>query len=269
MPRKKFKIAFLISLLWIGSLAGCVDSADIELGTGGTQLVVEGKIEAGNAPYVLLSLSGSFYAKQPTFVEDAYVTVSDDEGNVVQLEHEGDGKYGTTHMLGAEDRRYHLVIHHQDKNYEAWAILPSQPEIEKIEVEYFNRSALKDEGYYIQIKGVDSHIKSGYYRILAYNDDKLVNPLGTDDFFVAISDDEDIKRIEVPIPFEAGDKLRLEIIKMDKAAYLFYQSYLLLLLNDGGLFGSPPANPESNVSNGALGLFQAVSRLEVEVEIVP
>lgn len=268
---EKTKIAFLILLPWIWGLGGCVDSTDIKMGAANAQLVVEGKIEAERAPYILLSLSGSFYNEQPDFVDNAQVTISDDAGNIVELEHEGKGKYGTNSMIGAVGRKYHLEVRYQDKYYNAWTTLPPPPDIEQIDVEYFNRSVLREEGYYILIKGVDSNIKSGYYRILVYKDDKLVNPLGTDDLFVAISDEEDtvIKKIEVPIPFEVGDKLKVEVIKMDKAAYVFYQTYLLLLLNDGGLFGSPPSNPEGNISNGALGLFQAVSKLEMELEIEP
>ena len=46
---------------------------------------------------------------------------------------------------------------------------------------------------------------------LVYDGNELLNPLGTDDFFVAISDDAEIRRIEVPIPFEAGVKLKVEV----------------------------------------------------------
>lgn len=257
----------MIILPWVGWLSGCVDSTDIELGTAEPQLVVEGKIENGKPPYVLLSQSDWFYAEQPAYVEDAHVTISDGQGNTAPLEYLGKGKYSTNNMVGEVGRRYHLVVLHQGQSYEAWTTMPSLPEFEVIELEYFDQSVLKEEGYYIQIKGGEANLKSGYYRVLIYEGNELVNPLGTDDFFVAISDDAEIKRIEVPIPFEAGVKLKVEVIGMDKEAYLFYQSYLLLLLNDGGLFGSPPSNPESNVSNGALGLFQALSKLEVEVEI--
>lgn len=266
---RKIKIAFTIILPWIGWLAGCVDSTDIELGTAAPQLVVEGKVEAGNPPYVLLSQSDWFYSEQPVYVEDAHVTISDDQGNTVQLEHLGKGKYGTDDMVGEVGRRYRLEVLYHGQSYEAWTTMPSLPEFEIIEAEYFDQSVLKEEGYYIQIKGGEANLKSGYYRVLIYDENGLLNPLGTDDFFVDISEDVEIKRVEVPIPFEAGDKLRVEVIKMDKAAYLFYQSYLVLLLNDGGLFGSPPSNPESNVSNGALGLFQAVSKIEVLVEVAP
>ena len=37
--------------------------------------------------------------------------------------------------------------------------------------------------------------------------------------------------------------------------------YEILINNDGGLFGSPPANVRTNLTNGALGFFQ-VSAME-------
>lgn len=248
-------------------LSGCVEITDIDLDTAPAKLVVEGKIAENEDMYVLLSLSSSFYATQPHFVEDAIVIISDDAGNTTALQYEGEGRYVANAVSGVPGRKYHLEINYDDQYYEAWTTMPQPPQIDDVSVAYYQESVLRDAGYYATINGIDTNKDSGYYRVLVYRNDKLHNPLGTDDLFVAIKEEEGggIRQIDVLVPFEAQDKVRIAIIKMDQATYLFYQSYLLLLLNDGGLFGSPPANPESNISNGALGCFQAVTVVEKEL----
>lgn len=269
MSRKKIGKICMSLILLILALSGCVETTDIDLDKATAKLVVEGKIVENEDVYVLLSLSNSFYATQPHFVEDATVKIADDAGNKAMLQHIGGGKYIANAFSGVSGRTYHLEINYNNQYYEAWSSMPQPPEVEEVEVAYYQESVLREAGYYIVIKGIDSNIKSGYYRLLIYKNDKLQNPLGTDDLFAAITKEEGngIRRIDIPAPFEMHDKVRIEIVKMDKATYLFYQSYLLLLLNDGGLFGAPPANPESNISNGALGFFQAVTMLEKELVI--
>lgn len=250
---------------------GCVETVDVPLDTAAPQLVVEGKVtENADSAYVLLSLSNAFYDKAPREVEGATVRISDDLGNTALLTYQGEGRYVTDGIEGIAGRKYHLEINYQGQDYEAWTTMPAPPSVASIEVRYFQENILREEGYYIVVSGIDPDFENGYYRLLLYKNGTLLNPLGRDDLFVATTDEEGpgIEEFEVPVAFEIGDRVTLKILKMDKAAYVFYQSYLLLLLNDGGLFGSPPANPDSNISNEALGLFQAVSVLEKEVEVV-
>lgn len=256
---------FLISIF----LGGCVDTAEVDLDSADPRLIVEGKIANGEGPFeVKLSLSTEFFNTLPEYVETAEVFISDDAGNVEQLQYTEKGTYVTSSITGVPGYTYHLRIEHAGKTYEAWSHMPQIPELGAIEVTYEEESFLRDEGYYLIVRGEESDFDAGYYRSLVYVDDSLYNPLGLNDLFAAISEDgEGINQIEIPYAFRLGDSITLEIISMDRRAYVFYQSFLLLLFSDGGLFGSPPANPEGNISNGALGLFQAVSFIKEEVEV--
>jgi hypothetical protein len=55
---------------------------------------------------------------------------------------------------------------------------------------------------------------------------------------------------------------------LSRTAYVFYNDLQRLLNNDGGLFSQPPADSRSNLTNGALGFFQAsamdVSTIEIK-----
>ena len=52
-----------------------------------------------------------------------------------------------------------------------------------------------------------------------------------------------------------------------REAFVYYNDLFNLINNDGGMFSPPPANPRSNVINGALGYFQA-SAIEMETIII-
>ena len=53
-----------------------------------------------------------------------------------------------------------------------------------------------------------------------------------------------------------GDTFRIELMSLDKSTYGYYRT-LSDLLYQNPFFGSTPANPNSNLSNGALGYFGA------------
>ena len=55
---------------------------------------------------------------------------------------------------------------------------------------------------------------------------------------------------------EAGSNYRVELLSLDKQTYGYFRT-LEDLLYINPLFGSTPANPNNNLSNGALGYFGA------------
>ena len=77
---------------------------------------------------------------------------------------------------------------------------------------------------------------------------------------VYFSDDEligeNIDGIPLPVLYGPSDQARIEVFSLSRGAFVFYRDLQKLLANDGGMFANPPANPRSNLSNGALGFFQ-------------
>jgi hypothetical protein len=57
---------------------------------------------------------------------------------------------------------------------------------------------------------------------------------------------------------EAGDRVRVDLYSLDRSTYAYYRT-LEDLLHSNPVFGSTPANPDSNIDNGALGYFGACS----------
>jgi hypothetical protein len=53
-----------------------------------------------------------------------------------------------------------------------------------------------------------------------------------------------------------GDKITVGLMSLNKYTYDYYRT-LSDLLNQNPIFGSTPMNPNTNLSNGALGYFSA------------
>ena len=69
-----------------------------------------------------------------------------------------------------------------------------------------------------------------------------------------------------PIYFAIGDTARVEMYSLSRGGYIFYDDLQGLLTNDGGgMFGSIPAGPRNNLTNGALGFFQVSSLKSAEL----
>jgi len=61
----------------------------------------------------------------------------------------------------------------------------------------------------------------------------------------------------------------VELYSLTRVQYIYFSDLANILNNDGGMFSPPPANPRSNLSGGALGLFQVSSVSRASILIVP
>ena len=132
---------------------------------------------------------------------------------------------------------------------------------------YEKATSLVEEGYYLSIgaNSPDPNIVN-YFRWKVYEGDSLYN--GVNDIIVARDDYfEGEFQFQFPYPFELGDGVKVEMYSLNKDAYDYYQGFVTVLQSDGGLFSPPPVNAPSNISERALGLFQACSVVSSEVII--
>ncbi|HLT72453.1 MAG TPA: DUF4249 family protein, partial [Cyclobacteriaceae bacterium] len=108
-----------------------------------------------------------------------------------------------------------------------------------------------------------------FYLFNFYRNDSLTVDNPTDIFY---TDDvllgESIDGFAAPIYFSSGDKATVQALSISRTAYVFYSDLYNLLNNDGGMYSPPPANCRNNLSNGALGFFQAsaVSMMDISIE---
>jgi hypothetical protein len=252
-------ILMIISFLFFR----CEKIIDVNLAEAAPQLVIEGMITDGAGPYLVrLSKTGSYFNQQvlPP-VSGALVIISDDHGIIDTLKETKSGNYLTSKIKGISGRTYTLMVLSDKQRYTGTSHMFSHVNIDslKLEKSYSQSTGLDDIGQN-KIR-VEIHcyfqdpLEKNYYRTVVLNDSPMDGnfKLYDDQFTNGKKTDLQVKRAKI------GDKITVELISLDKGTYDYYRT-LSNLLNLNPIFGSTPMNPNSNLSNGALGFFGACAK---------
>ena len=275
--KKLIAIIFASVVFW-----SCDEPVVLDVTQGESRTVIEGQVtNLAGGQYVKVSRSGGFYESGKTpRVTDASVTVKDDAGNEFEFVHnprnyaDSAGYYlPQAPFTGEVGRTYFLTVTVGDQVYEAQDKLIRVTPIDSLayQIDEDEKEDPEDEGkfYEVLIYAKEPQDTEDYYLFKFYRNDSLKLDFDTDIYF---TDDEtlgeNIDGVSSPIYFAPGDKARCEIYSLSRTAFVFYNDLQSLLNNDGGLFSQPPANSRTNLSNGALGLFQASAVHVSEIEII-
>lgn len=255
----KFPYLYLLICLVTCLFSSCEKTLEnFDLNEGEEQTVVEGLIINGKKASVKLSKTANYYNASPTpRITDAVITISDNTGAIDTLSHIGNGVYTSNNIIGMVGRTYTLRIIAEGKEYTSQSILPSPPSVDSLKYVYKEGSIFEKKGYYPTLYAREPQNEVNFYMWNFFRNDTLLND--PNDFFV--TDDEYVQEnvggIEFPFTYQLGDTAKIEFYTLTKEAYDFYLQLSTQLNNDGGFYSTPPANAKGNISNGALGLFQA------------
>lgn len=259
------KLNYLL-IITISLFSSCVEKIEPNLQGAEPRLVVEGLVTNQHTPYVKLSLTNSFYSTESApIVENALVIISDNAGNTDTLTYNPDfKKYYADNLTGTTGNIYYLKILYQGTLYEASAPMLPVTSIDSVFTNYYEKADfLHQQGYYLAFIAQEPQTREDFYLWKFYRNDSLIHE--PDDIHIAsdVGINENIVGLEGPYNYQLGDLARVEMYSLTEEAFNFYESLNNNINNDGGFFSSPPANPPSNISNGALGLFQ-VSSVDIE-----
>ena len=275
------KNVLFLSALIILSLTACEKTVTLDLDQTQTRVVIEGQVtDVSTQNFVKISRSTGFYnTGKTTRITDATVMVEDNEGNAYPFVHyPGDHAdsvgfyFPEVPFSGVAGRTYKLTVMSGGEIYEATDQLFRVVPIDKLEYR-INENEESDPDhpgrfYELLLFVKEPQDTRDYYLFKSYRNDSLKFMNETDVYF---ADDEligeNIDGIPLPLFYGTGDKAGVEVYSLSRDAFVYYRDLQKLLNNDGGLFGTPPANPRSNLSNGALGLFQASAVKSAEMQI--
>jgi hypothetical protein len=265
------KNILILSVVLLFALTACEKTITLDLEQTQPRIVIEGQVtDMSSKNFVKISRSTGFYnTGKTTRVTDATVTVEDNAGNTYNFVHyqgtnaDSIGYYFPEDPFeGVPGRTYKLTVIAGGEKYEATDQLFRLVTIDKLEYR-INENEKKDPDYPGRFYELLLFVKEpqdtrDYYLFKSYRNDSLKYMYDTDIYF---ADDEligeNIDGIPLPVYYGLGDKAGVEVYSLSRDAFVYYRDLQKLLTNDGGLFGTPPANPRSNLTNGALGLFQA------------
>ena len=225
-------------------------------------------------PFVRITLSSSFYNPlQNYYIDNAFVTLSDDLGNVWEFHHTDSGYYRPASLpqIIAQNQNFHLKVNHNGKLYEYKTkmipISPNRKFIDSLTYQYRSRSEPGTfwDGYYIALWGGKDEKTAPYLYLKIYENGKLKTRFSDTDnrqtIFLAESRffQNTISGVHLPGAYKLGDKIRIAILSISKNEFDYLNALSNQMNNGGGIFDGPPANVKSNFTNDALGVFLSSS----------
>lgn len=249
----------------------CDKAVVLDLEQMPSQVVIEGLVT--NQPkyqFVKVSRTAGFYESGETpRVTDATVVIADDLGSQINYVHnpnnnpDSSGYYlPAVPFVGSVGRTYTLTVVVDGESYTAADKLFNVTSIDSLtyQINFDEEEDPKEEGkfYEVLMFAKEPQETDDYYLFKFYRNDSLKIYEPSDIYF---ADDktlgEEINGVPSPVFFAQEDSARVEMYSLSRNGFVFYSDLFNLLNNDGGMFSPPPANSRTNLSNGALGFFQA------------
>ena len=255
----RFSIKYGFLLLVVLLFNACEDVIQISLKDVKPQVVIEGGITLQSGPYQIKISKTTDYFEPSVYppVGGAVVEILDDLGNSEDLMEQEAGFYSTLTLQGDTDRVYYLRVKIEGKEYTGSSIMQRVVPIDSMKREFLPGGNFRDDGYYIHCFFTDPFEKGNNYRLIAY-----VN--GTRDETIYLVDDTFVngKSIDYFLYFasyQIGDTAVVELQSLDRPVYEYFSTLSAIVSNQGGNNPANPANPNTNLTGGALGYFGALA----------
>lgn len=188
-------------------------------------------------------------------VENAVVTVREDNGNAINVIHSGGGFY-RANVSGKPGHTYHLTVKIKGEVFTASSTMPQKVLMDTLFTT--ERPFLGKTRKIATLRFDDPKGFGNAYRFVQYIDGKKQNNIFVFDdnlidgrqvvYELLFFDDQDFT-------LKTGDQLRVEMKCIDMPVYQFWNSLSQSSL--GQSQSASPGNPITNITGGALGYFSA------------
>lgn len=272
---KNLIINILSIFLLAAAITSCQKVIDVDLNSADPKVVIEGVIYRDFiGPFsVKLSHTGSYFdVNKFNGIPGATVIISDNVGTIDTLKENITGIYYTQKISATSGRTYTLQVNVNNEKYYASSTMPEKVEIDS--VNYYKPEGLnfgpdrRAGGKVVRVYFNDPVGKGNYYRLKLHVNDTVINFNGN---YLLYQDNYlDGNLVEAQLfgkEVFPGDNVLVELLSIDKSTYDYFNG-LNLLAPRGGGSSAAPANPPTNVSEGAVGYFsaQAISRKSIKVK---
>jgi hypothetical protein len=258
-------------------LLACVPEPELDQTTYEPKLVIDGSIESGGFPRVVLSNSASYFMNidsaniRDLIVSTAKVTVSDGVNEeILTLKRDDDFFppyiYQGTSLKGEVGKTYSLTIEVKGKRYTASTTIPPPARFDKL---WFELAPGKDSLGYVYGQITDDAAVANYYRVFTQrlNEDNRFIPVylsavgdqyfnGQQFTFTLLRGPENFTNVIDDLYFKRGDSVRVKLCSMDRAHFDFWRTVERELYVVGNPFSSSGNKIISNIDgDNALGVW--------------
>lgn len=274
----KIKYTFIIGLFAMVFLS-CEKDIDITLPESEKKIVVEGAIEQGVPPYVILTKTVGFFSPtdlesyKNSFIKGALITVSDGTTTVQLDEFTIDGftVYTTanTSIFGQVGKTYDLRIEAEGKVLTSTTTIPQPQQMNYYY--YKDQPGFSNYGY-LWFNQTDPPGYGNAYRIFTQRkgkDQRFIPADGSvwdDNFFDGLTFDAFIFRGHEPNStaeddnnetseyFLQGDTVYIKFCTIDQPHFEFWKTFETAAFNEGNPFAAP-TTIRTNIEGGGLGVW--------------
>ncbi len=252
--------AILIFFSLIILLTSCETVIEIDLDYMKPKLVIEGVINDFEDHCIIQLSKTTDYFNQKTnpTVSDAVITLTDNAGAVVKFNEIEPGKYSGESGQVKSRIEYSLNIFTEGELYVAEATIPQKVNIDSLTCLYNPESIFYEVGYVVSCHFSDPGESHNFYRLKTYNINDGTKARNSKDLY-----NDDIsngKNVELKWSYDAyqqSDTVIVELYTLDEKTYDYYKTLFPISGGDDMMSLTNPANPNTNISNGALGYFGA------------
>lgn len=238
-------------------ITSCEDVIDLDLKKSNPAIVIEANV-TNNTNIQGVKISRTQNISEPNqfvAVTDAEVTITDNAGKETVFYHlpKVPGFYATSNLRGKPLQTYHLKVALAGKIYTSSSTMPAEVKLDSIGIisnTFFNKDIKSIAAVYKDPLG----IANNYRFVLYINNERTKSIFAFDDKF------NDGKEVTVELRNDDGqlktnDVVKVEMQSIDQNIFKYFDG---LSQNESrGGASTTPANPVSNISNGALGYFSA------------
>lgn len=251
---KKKNIYKGLGLIMIFLFTACEKVIELKLDDAAPVLVIDGGVSDQNeVQQVKISKTYSFTEPNKFHgVTGAKVVLGVDGLGSIVFAEVSPGVYQSVKFKGKSGSKYDLSVTVEGQNYKASSVMPARVPMDSLTFKSYN--FFGETKNYVAVNFRDPAGVANQYRYILKSKGVVEKDVVSEDRF------DDGNKVTNVIFYELndlmkGDSIQVEIQCIDRNVYRYFYS----LGQNTGSGGPPvsPANPPSNFSNGALGVFSA------------
>ncbi|NGF56676.1 DUF4249 domain-containing protein [Parapedobacter sp. SGR-10] len=254
-------LVYLLSVFLV-CMSSCEELIHVDLNTGDPRYVIEADLDnISSTQTIRVSQTVAFNAdKASEPIDDAQVEVKSSGGQRYVFYPMGDGYYQNANFTPKPNSTYYLSVKIDDEVFTATEVM--QPFINVDSIGSLEETIFNETNYSVLVKFSDPLGQADYYKYLVSINQQPFR------FFQAYSDKYNDglyvthQLTDFTKPFALGDSILVRRQIITKPVFDYWNQ--IQMLNPGS---AAPANPKSNISNGAFGYFSVSNSKDYGITI--